>query len=171
MVKVDQSMFMFPRTFVKSIFSLGLNKQSSYDIQKALLVNRNNVIMSMEQSVIRHNRSKQDHFEVTRDIYHPQTKFAKVMFSHLSVSHSVHRGSVSVHAGIHPPGGEPPRPGTPLGPAPPPGPGTPNQAPPGSRHPPLHSVCCEVWSTSEWYASYWNAIIWLLNINNQGCQG
>ena len=35
--------------------------------------------------------------------YHLQMKFAKVMFLHLSVSHSVHRGvSASVHAGIHP---------------------------------------------------------------------
>ena len=31
-------------------------------------------------------------------------KFAKVMFLHLSVSHSVHSwGFASVHAGIHPP--------------------------------------------------------------------
>ena len=36
--------------------------------------------------------------------YRPQTKFAKVMFLHLSVSHSVHGGmSASLHAGIHPP--------------------------------------------------------------------
>ena len=36
--------------------------------------------------------------------YHPQTKFAKVMFLHLSVSHSVHGGGgpASVHAGIPP---------------------------------------------------------------------
>ena len=38
-------------------------------------------------------------------------KFAKVLFLHLSVSHSVHRGvSSSVHAGIHPPGQTPPSP-------------------------------------------------------------
>ena len=37
--------------------------------------------------------------------YCPQTKFAKVTFLHLSVSHSVHRGvSASVRDGIHPPG-------------------------------------------------------------------
>ena len=38
-------------------------------------------------------------------IYRPQTKFAKVMFLHLPVSHSVHRGVCvcEVHAGIHPP--------------------------------------------------------------------
>ena len=41
-----------------------------------------------------------------RDYYRPQTKFAKVMFLHLSVSHSVHRGDLpqrtppcAVHAG------------------------------------------------------------------------
>ena len=53
-------------------------------------------------------------------IYRPQTKFAKVMFLHLSVSHSVHRGgSASVHTGIpphthprsrHPPGADTPPP-------------------------------------------------------------
>ena len=83
----------------------------------------------MEQSVIRHNRSNQDHFEVTRDIYHPQTKFAKVMFSHLSVCHSVHRGVCLSACCYTPPGAQPPRPGTPLGPAPPQ-----DQAPP-TRHP------------------------------------
>ena len=35
--------------------------------------------------------------------YWPQTKFTKVMFLHLSVSHSVHRGSAPVHAGMHTP--------------------------------------------------------------------
>ena len=58
--------------------------------------------------------------------YRPQTKFAKVMFLHVFVSHSVHRGggSASVHAGI------PPHP-TP-GPAPPQEQAPP---PPGTRHP------------------------------------
>ena len=37
--------------------------------------------------------------------YRPQRSCGKVMFLHLSVSHSVHEGvSASVHAGIHPPG-------------------------------------------------------------------
>ena len=41
---------------------------------------------------------------IVQSFYRPQTKFAKVMFLHLSVSHSVHRGvSASVQAGIHPP--------------------------------------------------------------------
>ena len=41
--------------------------------------------------------------------YRPQTKFAKVMFLHLSVSHSVHSwggvlgASAPVHAGMHTP--------------------------------------------------------------------
>ena len=44
--------------------------------------------------------------------YRPPTKFAKVMFLHLFVSHSVHGGggSASVHAGIEdPPGADTPR--------------------------------------------------------------
>ena len=38
------------------------------------------------------------HPAVMLSYYCPQTKFAKVMFLHLSVSHSVHRGVVSEHA-------------------------------------------------------------------------
>ena len=50
------------------------------------------------------------------NIYRPQTKFAKVKFLHLSVSHSVHVGvSASVHAGIHPSGQTPPQVDTPHG--------------------------------------------------------
>ena len=53
---------------------------------------------------------------------------AKVIFLHLSVIHSVHRGrSASVHAGIPPGPGRPPR-----SRHPPPQ----EQTPPGSRHPP-----------------------------------
>ena len=40
-----------------------------------------------------------------RNYYRPQKKFAKVMFLHLSVSHSVHRG----RGGLHP-GGQTPSP-------------------------------------------------------------
>ena len=39
---------------------------------------------------------------VKTDYYHPQTKFAKVMFLHLSLSHSVHRGG-GVPGQVHPP--------------------------------------------------------------------
>ena len=76
--------------------------------------------------------------------YRPQTKFAKVMFLHLSVSHSVHRGvSASVHAGTHPPWVQ-----TPPGADTPQEADTPKEAdtpprkrtPPGSRHPPSCTV-------------------------------
>ena len=36
-----------------------------------------------------------------QDVYRPQTKFAKVMFLHLSVSHSVHRGRAWMRGGMH----------------------------------------------------------------------
>ena len=70
-------------------------------------------------------------------IYRPQTKFAKVMFLHMSVSHSVYGGglvSASVHAGIHP------QEHTPWGADP-------------------HSACWEIRATSGQYASYWNAYL------------
>ena len=82
--------------------------------------------------------------------YRPQTKFAKFMFLHVSVSHSVHRGgSGPLHAGIHHPN-HPPPPGSgiPLGPGPP-GPDTPHavhagrygqQA--GGMHPTGIQSCC-----------------------------
>ena len=34
--------------------------------------------------------------------YHPQTKFAKVMFLHLPVSHSVHQGDLHPRGCLHP---------------------------------------------------------------------
>ena len=33
--------------------------------------------------------------------------------------------------------------------------------PPPSRHPPQHRACWEIQSTRGWYASYWNAILFL----------
>ena len=65
--------------------------------------------------------------------YHLQTKFAKVMFLHLSVSHSVHREGVCLRAcwDIHPPGQTPPLEQTPPRADPPW-----EQTPPGGRHPP-----------------------------------
>ena len=39
-----------------------------------------------------------------------------------------------------------------------------DQAPPWSRHTPLHSACWEIRSTSGWYASYWNAILLFLTL-------
>ena len=107
--------------------------------------------------------------------------WGKVIFSVACVKNSVHRGSVSVHAGIpYPPGpGTPPLEQTPFWSRHPQ-----EQAPPGtrypsprSRHPPprdqahppgadppgsrphLRSACWEIRSTSGRYASYWNAIL------------
>ena len=58
--------------------------------------------------------------------YRPQTKFAKIMFLHLSVSHSVHRGvPAPLHAGIHPQAGAPPLQVH-----------SPGSTPPGQVHPP-----------------------------------
>ena len=73
--------------------------------------------------------------------YRPQTKFAKVMFLHLSVSHSVHRGGLpQCMLGYHPPGTRHPPEQTPPGPGIPPadplGPGNPLQ----TRHPPAQSM-------------------------------
>ena len=79
--------------------------------------------------------------------YRPQTKFAKVMFLHLSVSHSVHRGGVCLSACWDtPPGTRHP----------------PDQATPPTRHPPSGSrdgYCCGR------YASYWNALLFKHKLN------
>ena len=84
------------------------------------------------------------------DFYRPQTKFAKVMFLHLSVSHSVYRGrgvSRPRPRGVCPGGVSRPRPGCvcvcvsqhAL-----------RQTPP---LPPADGYCCRR------YASYWNAFL------------
>ena len=73
--------------------------------------------------------------------YRPQTMFAKVMFLHLSVSHSVHRGGVPGQV-PPPPRQVSPRAGTP------PGAGTPP--------PRLHAG---IRSTSRRYTSHWNAFL------------
>ena len=88
--------------------------------------------------------------------YLPQTKFAKFMFLHLSVSHSVHRGvCLSACWDIHPH-----LPGTDI----PPEADTPPRSrhPPQSRHPPA-----EIRATSRRYASYWNAYFfkWKWDLN------
>ena len=110
-------------------------------------------------------------------IYRPQTKFAKVMFLRLSVSHSVHVGV---------PRQVPPQAGTPLR-ADTPSPGrytsglvpsgqvhpqagtppwqvhSPGRYPPG-RYPPLPTtVHAGIRSTSGRYASYWNAFLYYYN--------
>ena len=105
-------------------------------------------------------------FSLVLNYYRPQTKLAKVVFLHLSVRHSVHRGvclsACWEHAGIppdqetHPPRSiHPPDQAPPLG-ADPPG----NRHPPlGPGTPPLHSACWEIRSTSGRYASCRNAIL------------
>ena len=76
--------------------------------------------------------------------YRPQTKFAKVMFLHLSVSHSVHGGV---------PGRYPPGRYAPLGRY------TPRQVHPLVRYTPLATVHAGIRSTSGQYASHWNAFL------------
>ena len=73
--------------------------------------------------------------------YRPQTKFAKVMFLHLSVSHSVHRWEgvcLSACWDTHTPSWADTYPG---------------------RHTPLCSACWEIQATSGLYASYCNAYL------------
>ena len=81
------------------------------------------------------------------NIYRPQTKFAKVMFLHVSVCPQ----------GV--PGQVPPWESTPRGQVHPPGQVHPRQVPPGQVHNPGSSACWEIWVTSGRYASYWNAFL------------
>ena len=88
--------------------------------------------------------------------YRPQTKFAKVMFLHLSVSHSVDGGGAWGY---------------------PPPPGQVHPHPPGQIHPragtpslaPLYTVHAGIRSTSGQYASHWNAILFC-GINFVDCK-
>ena len=119
-------------------------------------------------------------------LYHPQMKFAKVMFLHMSVSHSVHRGGLpQCMLGYPPPRSRHTHPreqahlswqqtprsryrpppqgaGTPQG-VEPPGAGT---HPPGAdltgagNPPPGRRACWEIRSMRGRYASYWNGILW-----------
>ena len=149
--------------------------------------------------------------------YRPQTKFAKVMFLHLSVSHSVHRRGftsrytplgrynplgrytpqVGTHWQVHPLGrytppgrytllaGTPPRQvhplwaGTPLGRYTPWAGTLPSRytllgryiplgryTPQASTTPPP-AMHVGIRSTSGWYASYWNAFLFLCVFQNQ----
>ena len=87
------------------------------------------------------------------------------------VKNSVHRGGLpQCMLGYHPPGADPPGIRHPLGADPPwsshpLGVDTPSPHS-GSRHPPLHSACWEIRSTSGRYASYWNAILCFNAIRN-----
>ena len=93
-------------------------------------------VLQLNEKLVQNWKSYQRAF-----YYRPQTKFAKVMFLHLSVSHSVHKGE---YLGRYPPGRYTPQAGTPPRQVPnsqvPPSAGT----PPGQVHHPGHSVC---WDT------------------------
>ena len=103
--------------------------------------------------------------------YRPQGSCGKVMFLHLSVSHSIHGGvsSASVYAGIHTSLGRHPPEQTPPWAETPPGLTPPGQTPPG-RHP-LPSACWDThpllpsacWDRHDHYCgrygSYWNAFL------------
>ena len=91
-------------------------------------------------------------------------KFAKVMFSQVSVCpqgggclpHCMLGYTPSRHLPLsrHSPGQTPPSKQTPLG-----------QTPPGQT-PPLHSAD-EIRSTSGWYASHWNAFLFIVVTSSQ----
>ena len=88
---------------------------------------------------------------LSENFYHPQTKFAKVMFSQVSVCP---QGGCLPHCMLgYPPG---PEADTPLG-RHPPGRHPPGRHPPG-RHPPC-TVHAGIRSTSRRYASHWNAFL------------
>ena len=112
-----------------------------------------------------------------RIFYRPQQSWGKVIFSQASVI--LFTGGVCLSAcwdtplgpgrhppprpGRHPPGPEQAPPRTRQAPpdqaAPPPGP---DRQPPRTRQappPPKSRAYFEIWSTSGWYASYWNAIL------------
>ena len=102
--------------------------------------------------------------------YRPQRSWGKVMFLHMCVILFTGGGSASVHAGILPPRTRPPWEQTPQIPtAMHAGIAPPRDLLQGMLgyhlqcmlgwHPPLHSACWEVRSTSGRYASYWNAIL------------
>ena len=107
---------------------------------------------------------------MTNSYYRPQTKFAKIMFLHLSVSHSVHRGG-GVPGQVHPPGTYLPPLGrhTPWAHTLPPGRYTPGQVHPTGRYtpragtPPGQAVHAGIRSTSGRYASHWNAFLFKVN--------
>ena len=146
---------------------------SIHKIQNALLWNSCNGNQSLDWRIwwvissARNYRFSSPWKELTLAHYRPQTKFAKVMFLHLSVSHSVHRGEYL--------GRYPPQAGTPTGQVHPlgrytPCAGTPPFAgtPPWVGTPPLGRYTCHagIWSTSGRYASYWNAFLLLHSLRS-----
>ena len=90
--------------------------------------------------------------------YCPQRSWGKVIFLHMYVI--LFMGDVCLSAcwdtHLLPGADPPPEADTPS-----------EQTPPQSRHPmgadtPQSSACLEIWATSRWYASYWNAILFPL---------
>ena len=97
---------------------------------------------SMYFCILDYNRSFKSSNEIHCHHYRPQRSCGKVIFSQVSVSHSVDRGCVypSMHWGRHPPRRHPPR-----------------QTPrPGQTPPPRADGYC-----SGRCASYWNAFLFL----------
>ena len=90
-------------------------------------------------------------------IYHPQTKFAKVMLIHVSV-YPRGGGRGGVPRQVHPGASTPPGAGTP------PWAGT---RPPGQVPHPGSSACWEIWTTNGRYVSYWNAFLFLIKLERR----
>ena len=80
-------------------------------------------------------------------IYRPQTKFAKVMFLHVSVCP---QGGVPRQ--VHPRASTPPWAGT---------------RPPGQVPHPGSSACWEIRATNGRYVSYWNAFLFLIKLERR----
>ena len=129
------------------------NRQSDFSILFFLSLN----IMSFIHFLLQVRTIKCDLNSIFEyDSYRPQTKFVKVMFLHLSVSHSVHGGVCLVPVGCLVPegvcSGGVPAPGEGRSaPGGVPGPG-------GSAwwRPPRDGYCCGR------YASYWNAFLFTI---------
>ena len=83
--------------------------------------------------------------------------WGKVIFLHLSVILFTGDVSASVHAGVHPPRGDPP--GRHMHPQ-----GRHHEDPPRKTpgRAPRNSGCWEMWATSGRYSSYWNAFLFCL---------
>ena len=98
-----------------------------------------------------------------QNYYHLQTKFTKVMFLHLSVSHFVHGEGQCLPQcmlGYTPLWAAPHWADT-LREA-----DTPWEQTSPRGDTPLCSACWEIWATSGRYASYWNAYMFLFNSSN-----